>query len=246
MDNTDSDKEAESSDNGTARQTNSEVKQRQSFNNLVDSEDSDTKIEELATVKQANNSRVRLDKEKEEDLEVFGLPPDYYSKYDEDEDDEDFYFDSDLHLDCEIEDQIGAAELLRPERLDTLEEVSEPVSNSNSLPHDGWRFSEQLSQHTSMTSTGHMASLTSQDDREEMYSLAEMEFRNSFRIQHSLTSQDMSYSSLPSSLPSIDHLERFADDKDDSEKDERNPLNIFFHGRPNIPPQMYPGKVQLG
>jgi hypothetical protein len=52
-------------------------------------------------------------------------------------------------------------------------------------------------------------------------------------------------------LPSIDHLERFADDKDDSEKDEkdvaydRNPLNIF-HGRPNIPPQMYPGKVQLG
>ena len=125
-------------DKGTASQTNSEVKQRQSSNNLIDSEDSDTEIEELATVKQTN-SRVSLDKMKQEDLEIFGLPPDYYSKYEEDDEEEEFYFDSDLHLDCEIEDQIVAAELLRPERLDTLEEVSEPVSNSNSLPNDGWR-----------------------------------------------------------------------------------------------------------
>ena len=164
--NTDSDKEAESSatsdsastDQGTARQSNSEVKHRPLSNNLVHSEGSDTEIEELGTAKQDNS---RLDKERQEDLDIFGLPPEYYSKYEEDDEEEEFYFDSDLHLDCEIEDQIVAAELLRPERLDTLEEVSEPVSNSNSLPHDGWRLPEQLSQHTSMTSTGHMASLTS-------------------------------------------------------------------------------------
>ena len=257
---TDSNKEADSSptsessstDQGTARQTISEVKHRPFSNNLVDSKSSETEIEELGTVKQDSS----LDREKQEDLDIFGLPPDYYSKYEEDEEEEEFYFDSDLHLDCAIEDQIVAAELFRPERLDTLEEVSEPVSNSTSLPHDGWRLPDQLSlsQHTSMTSTGQMASLTSQDEREEMYSLAEMEFKNSFRIQYSLTSQDKSSSSLPSSLPWIDNLQRFAIDKDESEVDgqklenltnNRNPFQIF-DGRPNIPLQTYPGKVQLG
>ena len=103
-----------------------------------------------------------------------------------------------LHLESEI-----AVEFLRPERLDTLEEVSEPVSNNLSLPHDGWRWPEQQSQHTSYTGTDHMASLTYQEEehREEMYSLAEMEFRNSIRRQHSLASLDKSYSSLLS-LPS--------------------------------------------
>ena len=79
--------------------------------------------------------------------------------------------------------------------------------------------------------------------------LAEMEFSDSFRIQHSLTSQDKSYSSLPSSLPWIDNLERFADEKDGSEMNGqmpesltnyRNPFEIF-HGRPNIPLQTYHG-----
>ena len=145
--NTDIDKEAESSatsesastDQTTARQSNSDEKQRPLINNLVDSEGSDNEIEELGTVKETNNSYVSLDREREEDLDIFGLHPDYYSKYEENNEEEEFYFDSDLHLDCEIEDNILAYELLRPERLDTLEEVSEPVSNSNSLPNDGWR-----------------------------------------------------------------------------------------------------------
>ena len=51
----------------------------------------------------------------------------------------------DLNLETHIDDQMVAAELLRPERLDTVEEVSEPVSDSvNSLPHDGVRWPEQI------------------------------------------------------------------------------------------------------
>ena len=75
----------------------------------------------------------------------------------------------------------------RPERLDTVEEVSEPHSESlQSLPHDGVRWPEQHSQHTSLgTGTDILNSLNSIQDndneKEEMFSQAEMEFRNSFR-----------------------------------------------------------------
>ena len=52
--------------------------------------------------------------------------------------------------------------LLRPERLETVEEVSEPASSLRSLPHDGVRWPEQASQHTSL-GTDQLASLTSLD-----------------------------------------------------------------------------------
>ena len=86
------------------------------------------------------------ERERQEDLEVFGLRSDMYTNYEDDHDDEDeFFFDSDLNLETHIDDQMVAAELLRPERLDTVEEVSEPVSDSvNSLPHDGVRWPEQI------------------------------------------------------------------------------------------------------
>ena len=60
-----------------------------------------------------------------------------------------------------------------------MEEVSEPPSESvHSLPHDGVRWPEQPSQHTSLN----IPDLTSlQTDKEEMFSQAENEFRNSFR-----------------------------------------------------------------
>ena len=78
---------------------------------------------------------------------------------------------------------------MRPERLDTVEEVSEPPSSS-SLPHDGFRYPEQLSQHTSITSNDPFASLTSMDDedKEQVYSLNELEFRNSLRSEQSVSS----------------------------------------------------------
>ena len=99
------------------------------------------------------------DPERQEDFDIFGLPPNYYAKYEEEDEDADsgeFYFDSDLNLDAEVEDQLVAAELLRqecwarkevvigfqveerqppfprPERLDTVEEVSEPASGISS------------------------------------------------------------------------------------------------------------------
>ena len=60
-----------------------------------------------------------------------------------------------------------------------MEEVSEPPSESvHSLPHDGVRWPVQPSQHTSLN-TEHLPSL--QTDKEEMFSQAENEFRNSFR-----------------------------------------------------------------
>ena len=68
-----------------------------------------------------------------------------------------------------------------------MEEVSEPPSESvHSLPHDGVRWPEQPSQHTSLN-TEHLPSLNIPDltslqtDKEEMFSQAENEFRNSFR-----------------------------------------------------------------
>ena len=131
------------------------------------------------------------DPERQEDFDIFGLPPNYYAKYEEEEEDADsgeFYFDTDLNLDAEVEDQLVAAELLRPERLDTVEEVSEPASG----------ISSQL---TSLTYSQDMdqASLPAQDlvpaslqssfsSKEEMFSTTELEFRNSFRSQRSYDS----------------------------------------------------------
>ena len=59
-------------------------------------------------------------------------------------------------------------------------QVSEPASSLRSLPHDGVRWPEQASQHTSLR-TDQLASLTSLDTEAE-FSVAEMEFRNSFRV----------------------------------------------------------------
>lgn len=72
----------------------------------------------------------------------------------------------------------GTTNLPRPEKLDTMEEVSEPPSESvHSLPHDGVRWPEQPSQHTSLN-TEHLPSLNSPDltslqtEKKEMFSQA--------------------------------------------------------------------------
>ena len=158
------------------------------------SETSDTETDLPTTallVQSPGSDHSSLERERQEDLEVFGLHQDMFSRYerkDENEDDEEeFFFDSDLNLEATVDDHIVAAELLRPERLDTVEEVSEPHSESlQSLPHDGVRWPEQHSQHTSLgTGTDILNSLNSiqdnENDKEEMFSQAEMEFRNSFR-----------------------------------------------------------------
>ena len=132
-----------------------------------------------------------------------------YSRFEEDHEPADeFFFDSDLNLEAGVDDNIVAAELLRPERLDTVEEVSEPINSDsiNSLPHDGVRWPEQASQHTSLTTTtdqlASLNSLATEDDKEEMFSQAEMEFRNSFRsldranILRSQMSDDRSLSTI--------------------------------------------------
>ena len=157
------------------------------------SETSDTETDLQTTallVQSPGSDHSSLERERQEDLEVFGLHQDMYSRYeskDEYEDDDDeFFFDSDLNLEAAVDDHIVAAELLRPERLETVEEVSEPVSESQlavSLPHDGVRWPEQPSQHTSL-GTDQLASLTSLDTEAE-FSVAEMEFRNSFRVHRS-------------------------------------------------------------
>ena len=176
-------------------------------------ETSDTETDVLTTavlIQSPGSDHSSLEREKQEDLEVFGLHADMYARYEnndhDDDDDEEFFFDSDLNLEANIDDHIVAAELLRPERLDTVEEVSEPPSESiNSLPHDGVRWPEQQSQHTSL-STDQLASLNSladtEDGKEEMFSQAEMEFRNSFRsldranILRSQVSEDRSLSTI--------------------------------------------------
>ena len=74
----------------------------------------------------------------------------------------------------------GTTNLPRPEKLDTMEEVSEPPSESvHSLPHDGVRWPEQPSQHTSL-STEHLPSLNIPDltslqtEKKEMFSQQRM------------------------------------------------------------------------
>ena len=159
------------------------------------SETSDTETDQAAVTIRLQSSQLTspssntssLERERQEDLEVFGLHADMFS-YENGQQDEEFFFDSDLNLEGGVEDNIVAAELLRPERLDTVEEVSEPHSERlQSLPHDGVRWPEQHSQHTSLgTGTDILNSLnslqdTDNNDREEMFSQAEMEFRNSFK-----------------------------------------------------------------
>ena len=261
-------------DKSTARHVGGIVKQTSSTENLLESEGSDTENDDLNTVKQKyspHSSHSSLDKERQEDLDIFGLPPDYYARFEEDDDDNDeiegeFYFDRDLNLDCEIEDQLVAAELLRPERLDTVEEVSEPPSNSASLPYDGCRWPEQLSQHTSITSIDPFASLTSMEDedKEQLYSVNELEFRNSLRSQHSLISLDKSGASLPSLPPGGDSGQvlrsQLSDDRTLAQIEQlgrkvgldpenltyvQNPFEIF-HNRQSVPVQQYPMRVELG
>ena len=159
------------------------------------SETSDTETDQAAVTIRLQSSQLTspssntssLERERQEDLEGFGLHADMFS-YENGQQDEEFFFDSDLNLEGGVEDNIVAAELLRPERLDTVEEVSEPHSESlQSLPHDGVRWPEQHSQHTSLgTGTDILNSLnslqdTDNNDREEMFSQAEMEFRNSVK-----------------------------------------------------------------
>ena len=168
-----------------------------------------------------------LERERQEDLEVFGLHADMFS-YEAEQEEPEFFFDSSLDLEAGLEDNIVAAELLRPERLDTVEEVSEPHSESlQSLPHDGVRWPEQQSQHTSLgTCTDILNSLNSvqdtDNDKEEMFSQAEMEFRNSFRsldranILKSQSSDDKSLSQLESAGLQPEELTY-----------ERNPFEIF-------------------
>ena len=159
------------------------------------SETSDTETDQAAVTIRLQSSQLTspssntssLERERQEDLEVFGLHADMFSYENGQQEEEEFFFDSDLNLEGGVEDNIVAAELLRPERLDTVEEVSEPHSESlQSLPHDGVRWPEQHSQHTSLgTGTDILNSLNSIQDndneKEEMFSQAEMEFRNSFR-----------------------------------------------------------------
>lgn len=158
------------------------------------SETSDTETDLQTTallVQSPRSDQSSLERERQEDLEVFGLHQDMYSRYeskDEDEDDDEFFFDSDLNLEAAVDDNMVAAELLRPERLETVEEVSEPASSLRSLPHDGVRWPEQPSQHTSL-GTDQLASLTSLDTEAE-FSVAEMEFRNSFRVHRSQTANE--------------------------------------------------------
>ena len=159
------------------------------------SETSDTETDQAAVTIRLQSSQLTspssntssLERERQEDLEVFGLHADMFSYENGQQEEEEFFFDSDLNLEGGVEDNIVAAELLRPERLDTVEEVSEPHSESlQSLPHDGVRWPEQHSQHTSLgTGTDILNSLNSIQDndneKEEMFSQAKMEFRNSFR-----------------------------------------------------------------
>ena len=180
------------------------------------SEASDTETDQAAVTIRLQSSQLTspssntssLERERQEDLEVFGLHADMFSD-EQDQEEGEFFFDTELNLEAGLEDNIVAAELLRPDRLDTVEEVSEPHSESlQSLPHDGVRWPEQHSQHTSLgTGTDILTSLNSlqdhDNDKEEMFSQAEMEFRNSFRSLErakSLRSQSSDDRTLSQSL----------------------------------------------
>ena len=128
-----------------------------------------------------------LERERQEDLEVFGLHADMFS-YENGQQDEEFFFDSDLNLEGGVEDNIVAAELLRPERLDTVEEVSEPASGISSQL-TSLTYSQDMD-HASMPAQDVVpASLQSSfSSKEEMFSTTELEFRNSFRSQRSYDS----------------------------------------------------------
>ena len=179
------------------------------------SEASDTETDQAAVTIRLQSSQLTspssntssLERERQEDLEVFGLHADMFSD-EQDQEEGEFFFDTELNLEAGLEDNIVAAELLRPDRLDTVEEVSEPHSESlQSLPHDGVRWPEQQSQHTSL-GTDILNSLNSvhenDNEKEEMFSQAEMEFRNSFRsldrsnILKSQSSEDKTLSQLES------------------------------------------------
>ena len=225
--------------------------------NIVESEGSDTENDDLNTVKQRdspNSSHSSLDRERQEDLDIFGLPPDYYARFEEDDEvmDEEFYFDKELRLDSKIEDEIVAAELLRPERLDTVEEVSEPPSSS-SLPHDGCRYPEQFSQHTSITSNDPFASLTSveEEDQEQVYSVNELEFRNSLLSEQSLGSLPSGGDSVQvlrsqlsddRTLAQVEQIGRVVGLNPDSLTYVRNPFEIFSNKQDT---KDYSQKVQL-
>ena len=124
-------------------------------------------------------------------MKVFGLPSDYYAKYEGiEEEDTEFLFDSTLELerqeDPELEDRLVAAELLRPERLDTVEEVSEPVTSGGNSQHGSlpWQLppdSQQGSQQGSLP--WQLPHDTDPQDRSVDRSLTEQEFRNSLRSQ---------------------------------------------------------------
>ena len=100
-----------------------------------------------------------------------------------------------MHSRYEARDCPGTTNLPRPERLDTVEEVSESV---HSLRHDGVRWPEQPSQHTSLN-TEQLPSLNSPDltsiqtEKKEMFSQAEIEFRNSDRDARKLVSNNIKY-----------------------------------------------------
>ena len=102
------------------------------------SETSDTETDQAAVTIRLQSSQLTspssntssLERERQEDLEVFGLHADMFSYENGQQEEEEFFFDSDLNLEGGVEDNIVAAELLRPERLDTVEEVSEPHSES--------------------------------------------------------------------------------------------------------------------
>ena len=102
------------------------------------------------------------------------------------------------------------------------------VLTNHSLPHDGVRWPEQASQHTSL-STDQLASLNSlatEDGKEEMFSQAEMEFRNSFRslVRSSILRSQMSDDR---SLSTIENLGKKVGLEPEELTYVRNPFEIF-------------------
>ena len=90
-------------------------------------ETSDTETDQVTTalmVTSPGSDHSSLERERQEDLEVFGLQPGMLSRYetDEPEEGEEFFFDSDLNLEANIDDNIVAAELLRPANYDYISE----------------------------------------------------------------------------------------------------------------------------